>query len=246
MHPHLLRLALGPPRAAAVLEVADQLLLLGVHRDHRLARGQERFRRRVDVGELGVAIGVAAALARLAVALQAVAQVAQRLRDPLVTDPVPQLTQGHRQLAHALAGPAQRRLRGPARHRLHQPLQVVAHARVGLHDLPAPAARAADPPRRGTGDRPGQLGDPQPDRRARQAGGAGHRGDAAPAEGEGFGRRHGAAAPLVQHPRDAGVASLDRLLLLHGTQYTPGAPARPPCFLTSPKGRSMRAMLGQC
>ena len=58
----LLGVALGLPLPAAVLEVADQFLLLGVHRDDRLAPPLERSDLAVDVLELGVAVGVRAAL----------------------------------------------------------------------------------------------------------------------------------------------------------------------------------------
>ena len=44
MHPHRLGLALGAQFAAAILEVADQLLLLGVDRDRRLAGSLEALR----------------------------------------------------------------------------------------------------------------------------------------------------------------------------------------------------------
>jgi hypothetical protein len=57
----LLRRAARPPLPATVLEVADQFLLFGVHRDHRLAVGQASLRRRIDELELGIAVGVAVA-----------------------------------------------------------------------------------------------------------------------------------------------------------------------------------------
>ena len=40
MHPDRLGFALRTPCAAGILEVADKLFLLGIDRDHRLARGQ--------------------------------------------------------------------------------------------------------------------------------------------------------------------------------------------------------------
>ena len=76
VHPDRLRLALGAQLPAAVLEVADKLLLLGVDRDRRLTGCLERRHLGVDVLELGVAVGVAGAFARLAVGLQAEAQAA--------------------------------------------------------------------------------------------------------------------------------------------------------------------------
>ena len=69
VHVHVQRVAFGPIIRAAVLEVADQLLLLGVNRDDGLARGLGRNDLRVDVLELCIAIGMARALECLAVDL---------------------------------------------------------------------------------------------------------------------------------------------------------------------------------
>jgi hypothetical protein len=63
------RAAFGPIIRAAVLEVADELLLLGVDRDDGLACGLGRNHLRVDVLELRIAIGMARALKGLAVDL---------------------------------------------------------------------------------------------------------------------------------------------------------------------------------
>ena len=54
------------------------LLLLGVHADHRIADGKKRRRGVVDVPELGVTVGMLAALQRLGVRLQAVAGLMQQ------------------------------------------------------------------------------------------------------------------------------------------------------------------------
>jgi hypothetical protein len=43
---------------AGILEIPDQLLLLRVHRHHRLARLLERTHLSVDMLELGIPIGV--------------------------------------------------------------------------------------------------------------------------------------------------------------------------------------------
>ena len=61
--------AFGPIIHAAVLEVADQLLLLGVDRDDGLGRRLGRNHLGVDVLELRIAIGMARALKCLAVDL---------------------------------------------------------------------------------------------------------------------------------------------------------------------------------
>src|SRR4051794_41966075 len=56
------RAALRAPLAAGVLERADQLLVFGVDADRRLAGGERRADRLVDLRKLGVAIRVLAAL----------------------------------------------------------------------------------------------------------------------------------------------------------------------------------------
>jgi hypothetical protein len=69
--------ALRAPLPPGVLEIADQLLLLGVHRDDRLAGLQGSPDLAVDVLELGVAVGVALPLDRLAVGLEAVPRLVE-------------------------------------------------------------------------------------------------------------------------------------------------------------------------
>ena len=91
VHADLLRLALGLPFAAAVLEIADQLLLLGVDRDHRLAGRRGRFHLIVDVAELRIAIRMACPLAGLAVGLQAVAHLPQQIGHDVVADAMTKL-----------------------------------------------------------------------------------------------------------------------------------------------------------
>jgi len=110
VHPHRLRLTLRTVLPDGVLEVADQLLLLGVDRDRRLARCQRRRHLLIDVAELRIVIGVVATLAGLAVGLQAVAKPAQQIAHRVVSDPVPQRLQSRRQIAQALGRPQQWRL----------------------------------------------------------------------------------------------------------------------------------------
>src|SRR3954449_6997488 len=81
MHPNVLRLALRVPLPAAVPEVADQFLLLRVYRDHRLLLGQRRGNALADVGELRIAIRVAATLPGLAVGLQTELLLLQQFAD---------------------------------------------------------------------------------------------------------------------------------------------------------------------
>ncbi len=120
---NLLWLTLRAPFSAAILEIADQLLLLRIHRDHRLASSLELFRAGVDELELRIAIGMRFALQSLLVALQAVTHFLEQSTDFLRADRVPRSRQLLGQFARALGRPAQRRLGVPARHRLHQALQ---------------------------------------------------------------------------------------------------------------------------
>src|SRR6188472_1252229 len=74
VHPDRLRITLEPQLPAAILEVADKLLLLGIDRDRRLAGSLEGGYLGVDVLELGVTVGMAGPFARLGIGLQAEAQ----------------------------------------------------------------------------------------------------------------------------------------------------------------------------
>ena len=67
--------------AAAVLEFAEQFLLLGVDRYRRLAGRLERLDFGVDIFELRVAIGMFAALLGLTVVMATIFQLLQQLGD---------------------------------------------------------------------------------------------------------------------------------------------------------------------
>ncbi len=58
MHADRFGIALGAPFATVVLEIADELLLLGVDGDNRLALGQRRFHGGIEDGELRIPIGM--------------------------------------------------------------------------------------------------------------------------------------------------------------------------------------------
>src|SRR5674476_987157 len=68
--------ALLPASSLATCDLVSQFLL-GIHADHRIARGQVLSGLVVEVGELGVTVGVLPALDRLGVALQAEALLMQ-------------------------------------------------------------------------------------------------------------------------------------------------------------------------
>jgi hypothetical protein len=86
MEVDLFGLAGGLPLAATVGEAADQLLLLGVHADHRLPGGQLRPSLLVEVAELGVTVGMLAALQGLGRALQPVALLLEQPPHGVVAD----------------------------------------------------------------------------------------------------------------------------------------------------------------
>src|SRR6202048_1157144 len=58
VHTHRLGLTLRTVLTTAILEIADQLLLLGIDRDRRLPRGQRLLHLSIDVPKLGLAVGM--------------------------------------------------------------------------------------------------------------------------------------------------------------------------------------------
>src|ERR1019366_8412186 len=73
--------ALRSPLASAVLELANQLLFLRIHRDHRLTAMLKLLHGGIDMLELRIAIRMGSALLRLAVTLQAVVRLVQHSTD---------------------------------------------------------------------------------------------------------------------------------------------------------------------
>src|SRR4051812_6157564 len=83
---NFLGLSLGLPFLAAVLESADQFLLLGVDRNHRIASRLVLRRPASDMVELGVPVRMLAAFPGLAGRLQTVAKVRQKVPDTPLAD----------------------------------------------------------------------------------------------------------------------------------------------------------------
>lgn len=81
MDVHRRRISRRPPLAAVVLELADELLLLGVHADHRLAGVPVITGLLVEIAELGISVGMLASLDGLGVGLQAEAFLPQQVGD---------------------------------------------------------------------------------------------------------------------------------------------------------------------
>jgi hypothetical protein len=207
--------------------VSTEIALLGVDRDRRLARRERRPHTRVDETELGIAVGMAGALARLARGLQRVAEPVQQFARQGVADLMAQAAQAGRQLAQAPGCPKQRRLRVAAAVRLDQGAQVVEQGRILGDQRLAPAAFAAHALRiRRVAV--AQFGKSAPDGRARQAGGARHCRDTAAPGGERLGGCKPAPAALVQH-RSKGVKALaDGRFIDHPNRLVASTPGRNP------------------
>jgi hypothetical protein len=137
------RLAFGLPFAARILELPDQLLLLGVHADYWLSRRLVGFDLLVDVTELRVPVRVLLALDGLGVGLQAEPLLPQQVTDGVRRDLVALAGQFRRQAAGRLGRPPQRRHRIAPLIWLHQGQQRRAQPQIHIGGpLAAPAGPA--------------------------------------------------------------------------------------------------------
>src|SRR5918995_666687 len=120
------------PLGATVGELANQLLLLGVHADHRLPRRQIDLGLLVQVAELGVPVGMLGTLQGLDRSLQPVALLLEQPPDGVVADWMPGRGQCLGQLPGGLAGPPQRAVGVAAGVGVHQPIQRPKQARIDV------------------------------------------------------------------------------------------------------------------
>ena len=102
---HLLGLPLGVPLATAGAELADQFLLLGIDRHHRLSLSLKRLGPPVDVLELGIPVRVALAFERLAVGLETIVQGVEQPVDRAFANGMPAGLELGRQLGRTLTRP---------------------------------------------------------------------------------------------------------------------------------------------
>ena len=188
------------PGAARVLERADQLLLLGVHRNRRLLLPLRASHAPGDVPKLRVPIDMLAALTSLGVALQAVAQSVQQLGDHRVADAVAQTVERHRQRPCALARPPQRRVGIAGGGRLNQRIQIAQQRRVEIDRALAAAARPSRPAARERLVRR-QFTQTALDGRCRDTRGSGDQRRAAITDRLGLSRRPHPARSLREHGR---------------------------------------------
>ncbi len=101
----------GTPFVPGVLVVADQLLLLAVHADHRVTGVPVVSCLLIEVAELGVPVGALSTLDGLGVGLQTEAFLPQQAGDRVGADPVALPRQLRCQLPSRLRRPPQRRHR---------------------------------------------------------------------------------------------------------------------------------------
>ena len=148
MHVHAPWLAFRAIIGSAVLEVADQLLFLGVDGDHRLLLGLRRHDFRVDIFELRVSVGMFGAFIRLAIGLAREPELPQLLAHRVGADRMSHLGQGRRELLHAFRHPDQGPHRITQRRRLDQPFERANEPRIVLRARATPAAGAANAPPR--------------------------------------------------------------------------------------------------
>jgi methylmalonyl-CoA mutase cobalamin-binding domain/chain len=208
VHVHLDRRLRGLVLAAPVLELAYQLLFLGVHADHRRPDGEVLDDLVVEVAELGVPVDVLAALGDLGVGLQAEPQPAKHPRHRPVRHPMPAGGQRLGQVAGRLGRPHQRRLRIPPRLRVHQPSTPARAPDHFRWRLAAPARRPH--PARGLGAAL-QLPHPLGDRVGMYPGRRGHHRDPATAQLGRLGGQHQPPLPLVQMRTQHRVLARHRL-----------------------------------
>ena len=90
-------------------------------------------------------------LAGLAIGLEAVSQIAQKIGHHIVTNTMAKFTKPGCQVAQALGRPQQRRRRIAARRRLHQVLEIGEQRWIRDDQRPASAALPADPIERRVG-----------------------------------------------------------------------------------------------
>src|SRR6476646_378594 len=143
--PHAMRIALGAIVGTAVLEAADELLLLRVDRDDGLASRLGGNDMSVDVLELRVAIGMARAFVGLAIVLTREAELDELLLHRVGADRMAHLAQSLGELVHALRHPDQRAHGIAQRRRFDKASQRRNEPRVLLSHSLATGAAAANP-----------------------------------------------------------------------------------------------------
>ena len=194
------RAALGPPLPPGVAELPDELLLLGVHADHRVRSALVRLHLLAYVAELAVPVRVLLSLDRLDVALQAEALAFEHVADGIGGYLAALRGQLGRERAGRLGRPPQRRHRVAPLVRLDQGQQRREQARVQVSGPLAATARTPGPPQRPSAGI--QLVHAQRHRGLADPCGPRHQPDPAVPERPGLGSHQQPPLPLVQVRED--------------------------------------------
>src|SRR6266516_1268128 len=94
------------PLSPIVLEIADQFLLLAIHRDNRIACRFKLLALLLDVPKLAITVRMRTALNAFLIGTQREAHCVQPLADSGVTQLMPLLLEGFLQLRHTFGGPS--------------------------------------------------------------------------------------------------------------------------------------------
>lgn len=211
---------------AGVLEVANQLLLLGVDRDDRLPCSLRGDHLRVDVLELRVAVRMPGAFLGLPVVLTREAEFHQLLGNRVGADQMAHLRQRGGGFVHALRHPQQGPLGIAQRGSLDEALQLGNQPSVALAHRPAPAAGTANPPPRQRRGVPIVLA--AIDRRAGEPGDPGDQSQRPPAGSANLGRCKHATTALIQAAPNRIPAIPDAVRVDHAPDLRLFAPIRNP------------------
>jgi hypothetical protein len=184
-----------------------------------------------------------AALAGLAVGLQAELLRLQQLAHHGMTDLVPTPVQRGREMAQALAGPAQGRHRIAPLIRLDQRQQIRQQRRVGFRPRLASSTGPAHPSGRQQRCLL-QLPQTAPDRAGRQSRCLRYRGNAAIPCRPRFGRRHQASLSLVQFGQDSSKTDTDGSKINHPPTLRPVLTFRNPASSARARSRFTYLLTG--
>ena len=203
------------PLLAGIIVVADEFFLLGVHRNDRPSCRQGSFNAGVDMAELGIPVGVAAAFLCLAIALQAVVLLVEQLGHLHMADRMllPAQLQGNG--PRALTNPAQGRFRIPTRFTSNQLIQCAQKMRIRDGEVLAPRTCPTNMTLHGAVSCV-DLANTLADRLARQSTSPVNDRHSAITQADGFVGRHDASRSLIQQRPHSTELSRQRCLGIHG------------------------------
>src|SRR5215831_1867065 len=107
MDVHLFRLTSPSPRATRIFKGSNQLVLLGVHRNHRVAPPPESLRQPIDIAKLPIAIPMLGSLLALHLELQPIVELFQQPGYGVRLNWMSPASQFRGERACGLAGPTQ-------------------------------------------------------------------------------------------------------------------------------------------